>query len=187
MSQNKIVSLNKNMFIGLDDLEQIKLDQNEIDDLQDEALISSSLKVVNIENNLIKIIRKNTLKGLKQLEVLDLSHNLIQSIDKDAFQHSFQFSIKEIELDQNKLNSIHPFLFKGLTCLQKIMLIHNGFDNDDILELYLEKSVSFVSFNSKFAMVDYYFAGKKENVNDNHNDIDSIVKPEKKSFVCIII
>ena len=60
------------MFNGLNNLVKIKFDHNEIDDLENEVFTSESLQKINLENNMIKVVRKNTLKGVKKLELIDL-------------------------------------------------------------------------------------------------------------------
>ena len=53
--------------------------------------------------------------------------------------------LKQIDLANNHLISVDKYLFKGLTSLTCVYLSNNKFANKK-LELFLEKSVDFVSF-----------------------------------------
>ncbi|XP_077992133.1 CD180 antigen-like [Glandiceps talaboti] len=141
LSNNYIIDVESGAFTGLDKLQTLLLAENLISDVREQALEKiPSLQHLELQHNSLYTIPK-ALTPLKKLEVLDLSNNLLHSVN---FNQSFRnlSSLKVLNLGGNQIRAIHDFNFAGLngTELDRLVLAHN------ILQVI--KQESFLYFSS---------------------------------------
>lgn len=87
----------------------------------------TNLKHLNLSNNLIRSI-KFDYDFLNGLESLCLGNNRLELIDRQAF--SKLYSLKLLDLSQNKLNLANPDIFLGLNNLE-CLYMNDVIDDDD--------------------------------------------------------
>jgi Leucine-rich repeat (LRR) protein/energy-coupling factor transporter ATP-binding protein EcfA2 len=127
-NKNLIKSIHKDAFKDLK-LEIIDLSENEIESIQDIFNNLKNLIKINLSENKIESIHKDTFKGLEDLEIIDLSGNILKSIDEHAF-NNFP-NLAKIYLSNNKIKSIHGDAFKDLNDLREIKLSQNEIESID--------------------------------------------------------
>uniref|UniRef100_A0A914UT48 Ig-like domain-containing protein n=1 Tax=Plectus sambesii TaxID=2011161 RepID=A0A914UT48_9BILA len=105
LKDNRIRNFQDDMRMWLPDLIHIDLSHNRLFDLP-------SVKRAN-----------GLFEGVYNLRVLDLSHNLLSSIDDDAFQGLF--NLEELDLGHNQLTAIAENALRGLSKLETLILSAN--------------------------------------------------------------
>lgn len=94
------------------------------------------VKVLDLSNNNISIIAKKAFYYLKNLEVLDLSHNMLtrKTLIPEIFEGSFNAdrylpmdNLRVLRLGNNQLHSLDPDLFEHLPNLEELSLKENTF------------------------------------------------------------
>ncbi|UJR37599.1 hypothetical protein I4U23_030296 [Adineta vaga] len=78
---------------------------------------------LELQFNNLSIIRKDDLKALRQLRILNLQDNQIHTIDTDAFRDLI--SLEKLRLNGNKLNHLTDGTFSSLKQLQRLDLSSN--------------------------------------------------------------
>lgn len=140
-------------------LKKLDLDGNQIDKL-DYLSDLSSLNLLKLSNNRIKQIRNKTLI-LNELIEMDLSSNLISSIEEDSFMHLIKLTT--LDLSNNKLNWLSENLFQNLYQLEKLYL---QFNNLKLFNLkYLSKLFILDLSNNKLAGLQHQFGDLYEDLN----------------------
>lgn len=81
------------------------------------------LEILELFQTGLKKISSRDLKGLENLKYLSLSHNKIENLEVNLFQHNR--GLKTIILNNNKINLIEPTAFKGLRELKHLQLQNN--------------------------------------------------------------
>ncbi|XP_054718663.1 leucine-rich repeat neuronal protein 1-like [Uloborus diversus] len=111
VSNSTIEILANNSFDGLR-IQSLHLSKSKVREVEDEAFsdLEESLTSLNLQDNLLREVPIESLKRLSHLQMLDLSHNLIQRVDDDAFKG---LPLSTLKLSDNKLNISH-FAFRGL-------------------------------------------------------------------------
>ena len=124
MIGNKIKIIRTHAFTGLEKLNKLALSQNQIECIEENAFDSSlaNLDNLNLKHNRIYLMRSNLLEKLTNLRNLDLSSNLIVSINDFSFQGLRQGVLLNISL--NKIDSNHLELFEQKAREHKIFLIN---------------------------------------------------------------
>ena len=84
------------------------------------------LSRLNLSNNKLECIRKNWLRGLFNLEILDLSNNLISEIEPLSL---LDINLKQLNLVNNKIDKHDKFSFDGLSSGIFIDLTGNNLSN----------------------------------------------------------
>lgn len=84
----------------------------------------TGLKVLNVSNNLLRIIPRHTFPKLYELHTIDLSHNQIKDIYNGVFQ--VLFSLRSLNLSHNSLEEIKSSMFGALPTLLELDLSNNG-------------------------------------------------------------
>lgn len=102
---------------------KIDLSDRELTEIPSNIGNFKKLKTLNLNNNKIKTIEKDTLKGLTGLQKLDLNHNQLKTIKKDTFGELR--SLQELNLSWNNLTKIESGAFKGLSSLSYLVLNYN--------------------------------------------------------------
>jgi Leucine-rich repeat (LRR) protein len=157
LDKNQISSILESSFKYLNNLELLDLSSNLIKNLTSMYLFQSqifNLKYLNLNLNFIESLNSNTLKYLqncmrlfisnnklvklqnytfgymKSLIEIDLSGNLIQTIDVEAFNiHKYSYLgpglIEKLDLSSNLITTLPPNLFQYLTNLRYLLLNKN--------------------------------------------------------------
>lgn len=83
----------------------------------------TGLKILNVSNNALTAISRNTFPKLYELHTIDVSHNNISSIANAVFQTLF--SLRSLNLSYNSLEIIKPPIFGTLPTLLEMDLSNN--------------------------------------------------------------
>lgn len=127
--------------------EVIKIQKCNLMSLNKDELNFESLKILQVINNRLSILKEKTLSHLTRLEEIDLSYNQVHSISGNFF--SGIIDLKFINLKNNSIGELPKNLFTNLTKLQhvdlscnELILIDNGtFDyNTDLIYLNLKNN-----------------------------------------------
>ena len=149
LSHNRISNIKSTAFLGLQDLEAISLDHNQMNspswsphifrDQQRLLTLSvknnrlgsylhagkfqylKSLRTLQLNENHITEVSHGAFVGLTSLEVLDMHNNQLKEVPTDSFQHIT--SLQELILDKNAFMVIGSHAFKGLWHLQLLHLM----------------------------------------------------------------
>ncbi|XP_008103389.1 asporin isoform X2 [Anolis carolinensis] len=108
-------------------------------------------RMIDLQNNKIKEVKENDLKGLTSLYALALNNNKITKIHPKAFQSTKKLrrlylshnhlteipanlpkSLAEIRIHDNKVKKIHKEAFKGMKSLHVLEMSANPLDNEGI-------------------------------------------------------
>ena len=137
------------------------LSNNFIGELREQQFsnFNKGLKILNLRNNSLSLIERNTFARLKMLAELDLSFNNFSDLFEDTF--SGMVSLSVLDLSNNKLKKISKNLFKDLTNIKNLSLNgnrikyieENSFVNLRFLKnLYLyENPIEYLFFNQTLA------------------------------------
>ena len=174
LDKNQISSIHENAFKNLNYLELLDLSSNLIKNLTSMYLFQNqifNLKYLNLNMNFIESLSSNTLKYLqncmyllmnnnklsklqnytfgymKSLIEIDLSVNLIQTIDVESFNiHKYSYLgpglIEKLDLSSNFIKSLPSSLFQYLTNLRYLLL------NKNMIKI-LDKNI----FNSTYSLI----------------------------------
>lgn len=146
LSKNRITSLPRYVFQKCLKLKVLVLSENEIKSI--EGVIDSclSLQRLSIAKNFIEIISNKTFHGLSQLSELDLSYNMIHTVDENAF--STNIMLAKIYLNNNYLSNY----------VMEIM-------SSDLIILHLQQNfleAIFITSHLKFTQFLSIFAAKNQ-------------------------
>uniref|UniRef100_A0A1A9W5K1 LRRCT domain-containing protein n=1 Tax=Glossina brevipalpis TaxID=37001 RepID=A0A1A9W5K1_9MUSC len=98
------------MFLGLDNLQHLSLERNEIVELQPFSLSGATqLKTLSLAYNLIKNLHYRDLAGLFKLQVLDLSANRLSKLTELSFPPLP--NLQSIDFRDNPIRYIFPAAF----------------------------------------------------------------------------
>lgn len=121
----EIAKITRNMLKNFSGIYSIDLRSNEIAEIEDETF-SENLKLEKIdlmENRMTKITRKLLAGDFSDLQEINLSYNLITSIESGAFDKLSQ--VESIDLSYNCLKHLHSDLFKKSPELREVYLHDN--------------------------------------------------------------
>uniref|UniRef100_H2ZNX1 LRRNT domain-containing protein n=1 Tax=Ciona savignyi TaxID=51511 RepID=H2ZNX1_CIOSA len=125
LSNSLISSLPSNFFAGSPSLEKLSLKSNNISRSPSKIVtLLSLLKRIDLSNNRITQIMQNI--SSPNLHSIDLSNNLIHSINPRTFENSSSNSIKLLDLSHNQLTALPRDLFKLTRQLETLNLSHNN-------------------------------------------------------------
>ena len=118
--KSNIQTIESNSFISLNNLRILNLDQNYLTDhiWYDLTKYLIHLEILTLSQNKFHYLKENFLT--KNLKVLDLSSNGIQTIEIDFFP-----SIEKLSLQNNELNSLQLTFLTRLTYLKELNLDFN--------------------------------------------------------------
>lgn len=98
------------MFLGLDNLQHLSLERNDIVELQPFSLSGATrLKTLSLAHNLIKNLHYRDLAGLFKLQVLDLSGNRLSKLTELSFPPLP--NLESIDFRDNPIRYIFPATF----------------------------------------------------------------------------
>jgi Leucine-rich repeat (LRR) protein len=128
ISNNNLKDLPKDIFLRLSNLLKIQLQNNKILHLYHETFANlTSLSCLNLRNTRLYIDvdgpKSNLFKGLKKLQILELSSNFIRNLTTDLFQDLT--SLKLISLTANQITSVKSEYFRNNLNLEKILFHEN--------------------------------------------------------------
>jgi Leucine-rich repeat (LRR) protein len=129
LADNSIEDIASNVFSGhgLDNLESINLDCNNLTHLNDIFIGLTKLKRVSVAYNQLTTINNKTFNGLINLTQINLDSNRLKCLKSDLF--SGLVRLKEIHLYNNQLEFIQGTQFNGLINLECIDLDGNKLHN----------------------------------------------------------
>jgi Leucine-rich repeat (LRR) protein len=150
-----------NILTNLPELQTIDLSQNTIRNLSDIKILSpgyfNSLVDINLSNNLLTKLDKNSFTNFVNLKTINLSHNLIIQIHALTFNKLKNLEV--IDLSHNQIDEIHNESLADLPRLLKINLSYN-------------RIASFNLINVK----------SLEDVNLEHNNLDKLNSWDFREF-----
>ncbi|XP_001121376.4 chaoptin isoform X1 [Apis mellifera] len=124
LSFNNISHLPADTFYGTPDLKILDLQSNFIVVLEPGTFTLRHLETLNIRNNKIEGLRKQSFHGLELLQQLDLSENQIAQLLTEQFRNLKNLRI--LNLSGNKIRSLPRDVFEG-TKLEILDLSNNKF------------------------------------------------------------
>jgi Leucine-rich repeat (LRR) protein len=124
VSNNKLMTIRKDIFKGCDKLENFDASNNYISEIKSGAFSPLvALKLLNLNQNQIDAPAIDTFKFCVSLETLDISNNFISRLNNGTFL-PLQ-SLKVLKLSKNKLNYLTQDEFRGLKYLTFLDLSEN--------------------------------------------------------------
>ncbi len=127
LQYNRMSSYKGDFFANMDndtDLHTLDMSYNELTYLYPESFVyHPQLMSVNFAHNKFSFFPTQFIRGLKQLKDLDLSFNLIKSVDDGDFSNLPR--LKDLDLSSNEIESVSETAFQNSTQLQKINLSKN--------------------------------------------------------------
>lgn len=144
LSYNELQELNENDFIEAEMLEDLELGHNSLKSLGgadgdgngSSALYPlRSLKCLNLTHNELREFSLASLRGLRELRLLDLSNNRIARLHRGRLSSENLVeedeeiaggNIQDLRLQHNELRRLDSSLFLGMKELQRLNLSHNA-------------------------------------------------------------
>ncbi|XP_066598981.1 insulin-like growth factor-binding protein complex acid labile subunit [Prorops nasuta] len=146
LSHNQLQELKAEDFIEAEMLEDLELGHNSLKSLGDikgdgtggnSALYPlRSLKCLNLTHNELREFSFASLRGLRELRLLDLSNNKIfrllkgrlpsENLIEEEGDETAGYNIQDMQLQHNELRSLEGSLFVGMKELQRLNLSHNA-------------------------------------------------------------
>lgn len=148
LSYNKIVTIdfalgNYRNLVSLD------LSFNKIQKLGSENFISQiNLRQLNMSNNEIGNLTKDSLTGLRSLTDLDLSYNNLRLIHEHVFRDLH--SLRILKLSSNQLEHLERGLFKHSKLLEELHLDSNQLMNVPVAAFADAVKLKFLSFSDNY-------------------------------------
>nr|XP_039247789.1 slit homolog 3 protein-like isoform X1 [Styela clava] len=138
MDNNQISHIHPDAFKGLAALTTLTLQENRLTSIEPKTFAPLvNLKVLVLDKNKLLRIDDDMFKDLADLQWLYIRHNTIKTISDDAFAPLK--GIKFIHLESNQIGVMYPNTVKTLTerenpTIKKIFLEDNAFNCDDNME-----------------------------------------------------
>jgi Leucine-rich repeat (LRR) protein len=175
---NILTNLNK-----LEHLNMTGLTEDMFKSILDDLKNTSSIEKLILQNGQIRCIQENPFDTLNKLKELDLSNNLIESLNDKIFQplenltrmvlrinriseikeNTFKNlkNLKELDLSKNKIKSIDPNAFIGLNNLERLILSINSLKqlNKNIFKYFIKLEELDMSYNLLESLNDCQFDG----------------------------
>lgn len=127
LSFNLISSIEDSALENLPSLKKLHLDSNRLDNIFVHKVIDdpSSLETLWLHNNSLRLVTNYMLKGLKNLQILNLGFNNIETIEDGTFQQTPK--LQTLVLTNNRIKDIDGGVFprQGLTDLKILYLDNN--------------------------------------------------------------
>ena len=120
LSQNMLIQLTSDTLTGIEKLNHLMLDNNLLEEINDGVFSNfSSLSVLDLSNNRLRKIPKS-LRFLRNLKSLDLSHNLISDLGDLPLSQLWR-----LDLSNNRVGNISAEALQELISLQILDLSNN--------------------------------------------------------------
>lgn len=124
LKENKIKQIHAQAFVRNRRLLQLDLSKNKLQLLNSLFVKLENLDILNLNQNLIERVDKDAFDGLINLKYLYLNHNKIRALNENIFQ--YLVNLKILYLEDNLLTEIHPLLFNNLSNLNYLYLNNNS-------------------------------------------------------------
>ena len=144
VASNLLEHIDQSTFESLTHLKALRLDHNRLEDINGLLTMQHQLQWLNVSHNYLQwfdyatipksviwlSLRHNRIEELGnyynmqegfQITHLDVGHNLLARMDRQAMQHS----LKEVLADHNQIAELAPNTFQGLLNLTLVNLTHN--------------------------------------------------------------
>ncbi|XP_068558063.1 carboxypeptidase N subunit 2 [Cebidichthys violaceus] len=142
---NRFKTLPPGMFDSLKQLETLQMKGNIISDLPPFPFLHN-LRVLDLSQNMLEDVKRETFSSLARLEILRMNYNLISNLTSDMFHNISQ--LIELHFEGNKLSELPDDIFFVLTKLKVLNLRGNllttfsdkvfGFETTNLKELILK-------------------------------------------------
>lgn len=116
LSQNSLTIIPERIFVNHPNLDTVALFDNQIAEIYENSFAGSSVKVLELDGNLLSFINPNWFPN--SLEILTLSRNLLTEIPK-GFNLT---NLIILDLSHNNLGHLMPGIFNGLNNLEHLRL-----------------------------------------------------------------
>ena len=127
LNHGNIKHLRVNIFRGLERLETLRLDNNQISLIEPGVFESTpSIKALTLSSNKLKTLTSEYFSGLKDLLILNLGRNFIQEIPADCFKN--MPNLKTLSLERNRIKVLHEASFYNLVHMKLLDLGHNSIE-----------------------------------------------------------
>ncbi|KAF4794555.1 Leucine-rich repeat and immunoglobulin-like domain protein 3 [Turdus rufiventris] len=113
LSYNKLAEIDPSAFAELLNLQEVRLDNNELSAIPSLGPAASSVRSLYLHHNRIRSIEGSQLQPYVTLETLDLSFNDITEIRNGCFPQGLH--IKELYLGSNRISTLEPGAFDSLS------------------------------------------------------------------------
>ncbi|KAM0734682.1 Chaoptin [Formica fusca] len=121
---NNISHLSADTFYGTPDLKSLNLRSNFLTTIDSGTFAFPHLEILDLSDNKIDTLRKQSFHGLESLQRLDLGGNEIIQLSTEQFRNLK--SLRILNLSNNKIRSLPRDVFEG-TRLEILDLSHNKF------------------------------------------------------------
>ncbi|XP_014213933.1 chaoptin-like isoform X2 [Copidosoma floridanum] len=121
---NNLTHLSADVFANSPNLRTINLQNNYLTSIEPGTFSLSNLDVLNLRDNRIESLRKQSFSGLGLLQQLDLSGNQLSQLTNEQFRHLR--GLRVLNLARNRLRSLTRDVFTG-TRLEILDLSRNKF------------------------------------------------------------
>lgn len=112
LSNNKIASLGKCAFYGLESLKTLNIENNPITSIQDEAFLSVGLLAeLDLSNFQFQVLKSKALQGLTSIKKLRLFN--CQLTELEDFSLSWCSKLQEVYLEGNQIASLRGAIFSN--------------------------------------------------------------------------
>jgi len=123
MNENAVMRLDR-VCRNYDQLRELKLDNNDLTRIEDEAFEDcNNMVILTMRHNKLTEINKNTFYGLNKVQILVLDNNDLTTLPENVFTH-----LRDLEylyIRENDIREIHPDAFKDVPKLRYVHLEHN--------------------------------------------------------------
>ncbi|VDK66810.1 unnamed protein product [Onchocerca ochengi] len=138
MSYNYFTKITGDMFSGLEHLQHLNLEGNQIKDIASGAFATTPLLLLWLRNNCLGSVSPNLFQGTPFLRQVSLANNKIRTIEPLSFAHLA--NLHTLDLSHNKIYTIEPSAIIGsdylmvrlqenpMVCLQDGFHVMNGKD-----------------------------------------------------------
>ncbi|CAF0802950.1 unnamed protein product [Brachionus calyciflorus] len=148
INKTKFSNLQQSTFDGLEFLEDIYLNDNDLSEIESNAFLGlNSVKILSLRGNKLTKITSGMFNGLEMLQELYLGLNKISEIESRGFQDlkNLKFlclecnqlelvkecyfkdlkNLQSLNLNGNRIGSIEPFSFQDLVFLEYLIISNN--------------------------------------------------------------
>ena len=160
-----IRTVNGDHFKGLNKLEILNLQHNEIESIDGDSFKElKKLKEFRLSYNKIKTIDPNLLQSLGSLDLFHISDNQIDFLDEQVFDNLQ--NLREFRLSENKLSTIPANLFKNNLKLKEIYLDDNKIQTISSTMFAHLKSLEYVFLEKNVCVNDAYYRSQFNEMKD---------------------
>ncbi|CAH0599912.1 unnamed protein product [Chrysodeixis includens] len=127
LARNHITKVDYQMFQQVKYAEHINLAENKITIIENQAFTDLYLAVVNISHNLLSTIETGAFQNCNNLTLLELSHNQLVNISRRAFdENSYAYQLK---LDHNLFTDFSQIPIQNMSGIQILNVSHNRIES----------------------------------------------------------